>query len=254
MYHHVNPHKGDMVTVTPDVFEGQMRYLRERGYRTLNINELISYINGNLELRHKAVAVTFDDGWLDNYIYAFPVLEKYKINAAVFVITDWTENASGKPEGIPFPAPTHKESRLLVEKKETYKIALNWKTVKEMSDSGLVGFYSHTKSHRRCDELSGTELLEELEDSKNLLEQKTGRSCPYLCWPYGKYNNTALDIAKKTGYKAVFTTEHGVAGRGDDLMAIRRIVVKDSVDWFKKRMLVYTNSVLSACYLKLKRK
>lgn len=254
MYHHINPHKGDMVTITPDVFEGQMRYLKERGYRTLNINELTSYINGNLELRHKAVVITFDDGWLDNYIYAFPVLKKYKINAAVFIITDRTENATGKQEDIPDSVPTHKESGLLAEKKETYKIALGWKTVKEMSDSGLVGFYSHTKSHRRCDELSGTELLKELGGSRNILEQKTGRPCPYLCWPYGKYNNTALDIAKKTGYKAAFTTGHGVAKRGDDVMAIKRIVVKNSVDWFKKRMLIYTNSVLSASYLKLKRK
>ncbi|MBU4321267.1 MAG: polysaccharide deacetylase family protein [Nitrospinae bacterium] len=94
MYHHINLHKWDMVTITPAVFEGQMEYLYKAGYRTLKIDELISYMSGGLALPQKAVVVTFDDGWLDNYIYAFPVLKKYKINAAVFLITNRVENAS----------------------------------------------------------------------------------------------------------------------------------------------------------------
>ncbi len=63
-YHHVNEHKGDMVTVTSEVFERQMRYLRDSGYRTLRAGELLAYINGGLSLDEKAVMVTFDDGWL----------------------------------------------------------------------------------------------------------------------------------------------------------------------------------------------
>ena len=94
MYHHINHHKGDMVTITPEVFEDQMEYLYRAGYRTLKIAELIACINGGLTLTQKAVVVTFDDGWLDNYIYAFPTLKKYKINATVFLITDRVENAS----------------------------------------------------------------------------------------------------------------------------------------------------------------
>ncbi|HXW68843.1 MAG TPA: hypothetical protein VEJ88_04480, partial [Dissulfurispiraceae bacterium] len=62
MYHHVNPHKGDIVTVTPEVFEGQMRYLSEAGYKALTLDELVSYIAGETVLKQRAVAVTFDDG------------------------------------------------------------------------------------------------------------------------------------------------------------------------------------------------
>ena len=135
MYHHVNPHKGDMVTVTPEVFEGQMKYLHESGYRTLKIDELLSYIAGGLTLKGKAVVVTFDDGWLDNYIYAFPAMKKYKINTAIFIITDRTERASainppasplklrGEQRGVTV-VPTHKESKLLIEKNEDYKVVL----------------------------------------------------------------------------------------------------------------------------------
>lgn len=254
MYHHINPHKGDMVTVRPEIFEGQMEYLHKAGYKTLKIDELISYIKGGLKLQQKAVAVTFDDAWLDNYIYAFPVLKKYTINATVFVITDRTERASGKKTESPAIVPTHNESKLLIEKNEDYKVVLNWELIKEMSDSGIVEIYSHTKSHARCDRLSKSELLEELSASKKTIEKRLGKPCPYLCWPYGNYNETALRIAQEAGYKAIFTTHHGIVKKDSDPFAIKRIVVKDSIAWLKKRMLIYTNPVLSDLYLKIKKK
>lgn len=253
MYHHINPHKGDMVTVRPEIFEGQMEYLHKAGYKTLKLDELISYIKGGLK-QQKAVAVTFDDAWLDNYIYAFPVLKKYTINATIFVITDRTERASGKKTESPAIVPTHNESKLLIEKNEDYKVVLNWELIKEMSDSGIVEIYSHTKSHARCDRLSKSELLEELSASKKTIEKRLGKPCPYLCWPYGNYNETALRIAQEAGYKAIFTTHHGIVKKDSDPFAIKRIVVKDSIAWLKKRMLIYTNPVLSDFYLKIKKK
>ena len=253
MYHHINPHKGDMVTVTPEVFEGQMEYLYKSGYRTLKINELLDFISGKLTIKEKSVVVTFDDAWLDNYIYAFPVIKKYKINATIFVITDRTERASKNKTVIPASVPNHNESKLLIEKNEDYRVVLNWDIIKEMSDSGIVEIYSHTKSHARCDRLSKSELLEELSESKKTIEKRLGKPCPYLCWPYGKYNETALRIAREAGYKAIFTTHHGIVKKDSDPFAIKRVVVKDSVAWFRKRMLIYTNPVLSEFYLKIKK-
>ncbi len=259
MYHHINHHKGDMVTVTPEVFEGQMKYLHSAGYRTLKIDELVSYINGGLTLSQKAVVVTFDDGWLDNYMYAFPAIKKYKINATVFLITNRAENASlknskFKTQNSKLLIPTHKESKVLIEKGEDWKVVLNWKLIKEMSNSGLIEFYSHTKSHAKCNSLSEKELMEELKESREIIEKKLGSPCPYLCWPYGKYSDVAVEIAKDTGYKAIFTTNPGIVKIGSDPLAINRIVVKDNIAWFKKRMLVYTNSIFSGFYLRIKKK
>lgn len=259
MYHHINPHKGDMVTITPEAFEGQMEYLYRAGYRTLKIAELIAYINNGLTLTQKAVVVTFDDGWLDNYMYAFPILKKYKINATVFLITDRVENASLQNSGLrtlnsKLTIPTHEESKSLIEKREAHKIVLNWKFIKEMSDSGLIEFYSHTKSHAKCNSLPEKELVEELKESREIIEKRLGKPCPYFCWPYGKYNNLALTSAKEAGYKAIFTTNHGVSQTGSDPFAINRIIVKNSIAWFKKRMVVYTSTILSKLYLKIKKK
>ena len=114
-YHHVNEHKGDMVTVAADVFDRQMRYLRDAGYRTIKADELISFINGKGFFDEKAVMITFDDGWLDNYVYAFPILKKYNINATVFIATDWIEQVSGNAVDLNAVIPGHKESFSLIE-------------------------------------------------------------------------------------------------------------------------------------------
>lgn len=253
MYHHINPHRGDMVTVTPDVFEGQMRHLNESGYRTLTLDELVSYIAGKMVLKQKAVVVTFDDGWLDNFIYAFPAIKRHNINTSIFIVTDWVHNsASDASQSVTVPA--HKESKSLIKESRAGEVILGWDHIRTMQNSGLVNFYSHTRSHARCAGLSGQELLNELGESKLALENHLGGPCPYLCWPYGEFNDTALRVAGNIGYKALFTTVHGVVSPGSDPFAIKRIVVKDSITWFKKRMVIYTNSFLAACYLKIKEK
>ena len=254
MYHHINPHRGDTVTVTPEVFESQLRYLRESGYRTLTAEELFSFMKGELKLRHKAVVITFDDGWLDNYLYALPVLKKYRLNATMFIITNRVEMASGNVVSLPAGVPTHNESKALLEKGDAYKVALSWELIEEMAAGGLVGFYSHTKSHRKCDRLSEQQLREELGESKETIEKRLGRTCPFLCWPYGKYNDSAVRLAGEAGYQALFTTDHGVVTAGSDPSAIKRIVVKDKSEWFRSRMFVYTNPVLSPLYLAVRKK
>jgi len=79
-------------------------------------------------------------------------------------------------------------------------------------------------------------------------------SCPFLCWPYGKFGDDALRMAGETGYRAAFTTRHGVVRRGSDPFAIPRIVVKDRADWFRSRMAIYTSRVMSRAYLAVKTK
>ncbi|GER93561.1 xylanase [hot springs metagenome] len=261
MYHHINPHKGDMVTVTPEVFEGQMEFLHKSRYRTLKIDDLLDVINGKLIIKEKSVVVTFDDGWLDNYVYAYPVLKRYKINAAIFLITDRVEMASNivrsqesKIKGQEITIPAHSESKNLIANGQSHKVSINWDMAKEMQDSGLVEFYSHTKSHAKCDRLSEKELWEELHESKKIIEEKLSKPCPYLCWPYGKHNEIAVQIAKDIGYKAIFTTRHGVVEKNPNPFSIKRIVVKDNIAWFKKRMVIYTNPIISELYLKIKKK
>ena len=124
----------------------------------------------------------------------------------------------------------------------------------EMKKSGLVEFHSHTRDHMKCHHLGENDLSEEVNQSKDVIEEKLGSECSCLCWPMGRYNDLAVKIAGAAGYKALFTTNHGVAGVASDPFAIPRIAVKDSIIWFKKSMTIYSNAILSGLYLRLRKK
>ncbi len=257
MYHHINPNRGDMVTVTPEVFDSQMRFVRDAGYRTLTLDELMGAVSGE-GFDGRSVVVTFDDGYLDNYVYAFPVLKKYGIKAAVFLVSSWVEGASASKadkknlirEFTEAP-PLHDRTKAYAGEGRFEKFSIDWDMAREMKESGLVEFHSHTVTHRRCDRLAPGELVEELRASKEMIEAALKERCDYLCWPKGKYNFSCVEAARALGYRGVFTTEPGVVQPGVDPLRIKRIVVKDKVQWFKTRLKIYSNSFLSVLYIKM---
>jgi len=257
MYHHINPNKGDMVTVTPEVFDSQMCFLRDSGYRTLTLDELMGVVAGG-NPGARSVVVTFDDGYLDNYIYAFPVLKRYGIRAAVFLVTSWVEGASASGadtnavirEFADAP-PLHDATKAYAADGRFEKFSVDWNMVREMKASGLVEFYSHTVTHDRCDRLGPVELDRELRESRDAIEAALGSNCDYLCWPKGKYDDSCVEAAAAAGYRGLFTTRPGVVEAGVDPLRIKRIVVKDKVRWFKTRCGVYTSGLLSGLYMKM---
>ena len=260
MYHHINPNRGDMITVTPEVFDAQMRHVKEAGYRSLGADELVEFISGGIEIDGRAVAVTFDDGYLDNYVYAFPVLKAYGVRAAVFTVTAWADLATGENrakgkdglmEDFRRRPPTHGAARAMIEKGDCRGAVMDWEMIEEMRGSGLVEFYSHTMTHKRCDRLSGKELLDELKGSKLAMEERLKGACKYLCWPKGGNTPASVEAAKAAGYAGVFTTVPGVARKGDDPFSIKRIPVKDGVNWFKSRLRIYSSPLMSSLYLKM---
>jgi len=236
MYHHIAPHPGDTVTVRPEVFAGQMRLLTESGYRFLSADELVDHVTGANPVQEKAVAVTLDDGWLDNYLNAYPVLERLGIKATVFVITGRTDAASILGCKSSAEIPIHEEAKKHILEGHAERVVLDWKTIRSMASGGLLGFHSHTVSHRRCAELSSGELLHELSASKQALERELGRIADYLCWPYGSFSDDAVRIAVQAGYRALFTTMDGFCLPGSDPLRIPRIEAQDSVEWLRMRL------------------
>jgi len=234
LYHHINRHAGDTVTVAPEVFAGQLRFLAEAGYRTLTLGELLAFVKGDAVTAARAVVITFDDGWLDNYLFAYPALLQYRFTAASFLVTGRT--AAARVTSLPDRVPCHDEAKRLVTAGEAGRVVMDWDIVRKMQEEGLMEFYSHTVTHRRCSGLDRAELAAELQLSKAALEAETGRSCPYLCWPYGDYNDAAQEAALAAGYTAAFTTVDGFTLPGSDPAKIRRIEVKNSVEWLQNRL------------------
>lgn len=261
MYHHISPLKGDMITVTPEVFEAQLRHVAS-GYRAITLDEAVDFISGGFNPPEKCVVLTFDDCYLDNYVHAWPLLKKYGIKAAIFTVTSWADKASLAPPGAVSAAMdecrrnpvAHAASKAIAGAGEYHRVAASWDMIKEMRSGNLVDFYSHTATHRSCDVLTQDELGFELGSSRAALERELGTSCKYLCWPKGRYTEAAVKAAQGAGYSALFTTRHGVIKPGDDLLSIKRVVVKDDADWLKLRLRIYCSPLLSGLYLKVKKR
>ncbi|MBI5970724.1 MAG: polysaccharide deacetylase family protein [Deltaproteobacteria bacterium] len=259
-YHHVNPNKGDMITVTPEGFGAQMRYLKEAGFTTLGMNELQDYAEGKSEVREKSVMITFDDGYLDNFVYAYPHLRANGIKATVFAVTGWMDAASNQSEEKKLSGldelkkrpPTHNYCKSLIAEGLFHRAVMNWDMAVEMHGTGLVEFHSHTATHALCDAITKDDLARELELSKETVELNIGRPCSALCWPKGRFNALAVETAKEAGYRGVFTTVHGVVKKGSGPFAIKRIDVKEGLSWFKSRLKIYTNPLMAEIYSKMK--
>ncbi len=146
-YHHVNPLEGDMVTVSVNHFEEQMSFLKRKDYHTLFVSELVEWMQGKRKVPKKSVVLSFDDGFWDNYKYAFPILKKYGLKATIFIVTGWIseERNPGQAREV---IPHHQVNQLIAQGRGD-QIAMTWPEAKEMQESGLIEMESHTHSHNK---------------------------------------------------------------------------------------------------------
>ncbi|MBA7642302.1 hypothetical protein ES703_49992 [subsurface metagenome] len=161
MYHHVNELK-DSFTISPDDFQQQMEYLARKNYQTLFLDKLIDSLKEGKNT--KKVALTFDDGYLDNWVYAYPILKKYNLKATVFAVTSRIKEKSnsyrpnledvwnGKVDKEKLPRiSNHYQSNLrCVRNSEGSDDHITWEEAKEMSQSGLIDIQSHSHLHSYC--------------------------------------------------------------------------------------------------------
>jgi peptidoglycan/xylan/chitin deacetylase (PgdA/CDA1 family) len=203
--------------------------------------------------------ITFDDGWLDNWVFAYPVLKRYGMKAVIFLITARVAPEGKRrrsDEGRTEALPTHRESAALVENGRADEVMLSWDEVAAMKDSGLIEFHSHTHTHQRWDKLLSDRndrndaLRNDLQAAKKLLEEK-GLGGSALCWPQGFYDDDYLQIAGALGYRMFFTTKPGANAAGSDMKEIRRIVIGDIGAFsLAKKLFIYSRPALSRAYLK----
>ena len=259
MYHHINP-AGNFVNVKPHIFENQMRFLNKQGFTTLNTNDFLSIIEGSVLLPEKPIMITFDDGWLDNWIYAFPILKKYGIKAVVFAVTSFIQERGIRQrsdEGVAHGLPPHNECLKMIESGLASDVMCSWAELGEMEKSGLVEVQSHTHTHKRWDRLYADPLerikalRDELLISRNIIEERLGKRCDSLCWPWGKYDVEYIAAAKEAGYKILFTTDKGTNTIKTDPMKIKRLVIGNiGLFSFRKKLFIHSRDWLSKAYLR----
>lgn len=220
MYHNVleGDVKGDGLNVSEKALEDQLATLKAYGYHTITFDELYQHYNENANLPENPVIITFDDGYKSNYTLAYPLLKKYDMKACIFMIT----NAIG--------------SKNFMTKSE----------LQELSDSGLIEIQSHSVSHDyQLASMSSTAMAQELYNSKNILEEITGKPITVFCYPYGRTSKKLIQEVKNQGYLLSVTTQYGCASKKSNPLTLPRIRVsgEDTGIALKKKIEALTGRI-----------
>ena len=176
MYHRINrPDSGSSLIISPENFSNQIDWLQTQKFDFLSLDEVLNR-GGRVSIWSRSVALTFDDGFHDNYENAFSVLGKRKIPAALFVVVNWV----GQIDYV------------------------TWKEIRELSQAGiLIG--SHSLTHRWLPDISDTQELEaEIVDSKKRIEDEIAKEVGHFSYPVGGVDERVAEVVKKAGYRAAW--------------------------------------------------
>jgi peptidoglycan/xylan/chitin deacetylase (PgdA/CDA1 family) len=195
----------ERVYVAYDVsFAEQMKYLHDKGYTTITLDELLACRDKGRPLPHKPIIVTFDDGFMSTYVHAFPILKQYGMTAAIFVNPD--------RECRNFKKYAHIDAPLSPEQ------------IREMSEYG-ISIESHGMTHRYLTELPRDVARWELQESKKVLEELSQKPVRFLAVPSGAINRSVRQLAQESGYEAIFIGLKGTNNQGSNRYTLRRLVV-----------------------------
>ena len=195
MYHRIRPvPSGETPTVSPEAFDRQMAILAKR-WKPVPLSVVMEAIETGRPLPARAVAVTFDDGTDDNFAHAFPILERHRIPATIFLIA----GRIGEP-GF-----------------------LTSSQIGEMAKTG-ISFGSHALNHENLPALFPEDLSRTLSESKKKIEG-LGVPAQFFSYPGGSFNRPVMEAVRRAGYRGACTTNRGFRRFPPDRWALRRIAL-----------------------------
>ncbi|MCR4345083.1 MAG: polysaccharide deacetylase family protein [Candidatus Scalindua sp.] len=212
-YHSISNEIEPDETVTPEEFEKQLQYIKEN-YKVISLEEAVEYIQTDIEKISGSIVITFDDGYSDNYRYAYPLLNKHNFPATIFLISDFINDKEGK--------------------------YLSQSQIHEMK-SNNISFGSHTVSHRILTGLRSEEIIREIRGSKDILESQLGLKINSFAYPVGTmvdFNDEIIKTVKASKYAYACSNVYGINGNNTDIFALKRIGIEttDNFFIFKKKL------------------
>lgn len=234
MYHMISDslpgQKFRKLHVSPAAFERQIKWLTDNGWTFVTISQLA-------DMRHrkgKVVALTFDDGYADNYYNAFPIMRKYGACGTLYLVTDrhdrdWSVSKKAY----------HNSGELATEEK------LSDQQVLEMIESGVFELGGHTLTHCNLSTTPTEEKRREIYKCKTELEDTFNCSVTNFAYPFGIYSDEDILLVRQSGFTTAVTTIEGI-DITPDLLQLRRIKVsgKDNLLAFIIRMRTGTRGYL----------
>ena len=209
-YHRVNDQDKTYTSVTVSNFKEQMNFLSREGYQTISLKDIVanSIIPISNGIRARQIAITFDDGWRDNYENAFPILKQCGFQATIFLVTD----EIGKPD------------------------YLTQEQILEMSRYGIQ-FGSHTLSHPDLTAIPEDRKWNEIFSSRKKMEDKLHLNIDFFCYPYGLYDLKSVEFIRKAGYLGACSNTPGANLKGESALLKRtEIGAHDTLFDFEKKI------------------
>lgn len=226
MYHLISEQlpneKKSGLRVSSHMFEEHLKYFSSNDWKFIKMSELDEYEN-----KDKVVAITFDDGYLNNYTHALPLLKKYNACATLYLVIDRHENDWSIKKN-----PKHNTGVLANEEK------LQDEHISEMLESGVFELGGHTITHPFLPSISIEEKEAEMIGCKDLLENTFNTKVSSFAYPFGIYKDDDINIIKNSNYNSAVTTDEGVASL-ESRFELKRIKAsgKDNFFAFKLRVL-----------------
>jgi peptidoglycan/xylan/chitin deacetylase (PgdA/CDA1 family) len=200
MYHHIQPNnlaveRGQTsLNVDSGVFDQQMAYIASSGYTAISADTLANALKTRSPLPAKPIVITMDDGYKDNFEYAFPIIQKYNLVANIMIPTGLMENSGW----------------------------LTWSDLKTMVDSGKFNAYDHTWSHAALGGASAEKVQTEVMTAKKQLEEHLGKAVNVFAYPYGSESATVAQILSQNGFTLAFSTIPGRTQCDSFIMSLHR--------------------------------
>lgn len=202
MYHYIStpPSANDKLrvglSVPPEMFEAQIKLLVDNGFTAITLFDLYSQLATGQTLPAKPIVLTFDDGYLDDYQNAFPILKKYGLTGTFFVLTG--------PADVKDPA------------------YLSWDMIQEMSRAGL-DMQLHAKEHVDLRQRRYEDLIWQITGGRQSIEAHTGKPVVFMAYPSGKYDDAVLKFLANNNFWAATTTESGCTHTLSDALTWTRV-------------------------------
>ena len=205
MYHSILKEGNGEYSITPEVFESDLKKIQENGYQTIVMEDLIQYVYEDKELPPKPIILTFDDGFYNNKEYAVPLLEKYHMKAVISVIGKYTEAFTKTDE-------TNMQYG-----------HLRWKDINQLIQSQTIEFQNHTyhlhkiQNGRKGIMKKKEESIEQykqtiggdLEKLQEDFKENTGYLPNTFTYPYGAVSKESEDVLKELGFQASLSCKEG---------------------------------------------
>jgi peptidoglycan/xylan/chitin deacetylase (PgdA/CDA1 family) len=220
MYHSVSDnlfgkkHPYYQINTSPQVFAKQMKWLHESGYQTLTLAQLRSAMDDGT-VPAKTVVITFDDGYQDFCIDAFPAMKRYGYTATVFLATSRIQDVPARIEGVDY---------------------MTWREVCELHQEGIE-FGSHTVSHPDLRSLGPEEIDYEICFSKETIEDHLGAPVRTFAYPFAfpeddhSFVRFLEDVLKNSGFESAVSTVLGRASKNDKRFFLPRLPVNSWDDY-----------------------